>query len=65
MTLLELAESFKNSLAHQLNNPLRRTSEHIGIICFQTFITHNSYGSRVNYINILKRHRRMGKVYEV
>ena len=65
MTLLELAESFKTSLAHQLNNPLRRTSEHIGIIYFQTFIIHDSYGPRVNCINVLKRQRQMRKVYEL
>ena len=37
------------SIAHRIKNPLRRTAEHIAIIYLKNlFITHNSYGPRVN-----------------
>ena len=46
LSLLLYQHTFNISIAHRIQNPLRRTSEHIAIIYFQTnlYITYNLYG---------------------
>ena len=41
-----LHSDIKTSIAQRIINPLRRTSEHIGLYIFERL--HNTYGSRVN-----------------